>query len=317
MKVLVSGGAGFLGSYLCEALLKKGRDVICVDNLITGTKSNIEHLLKNRKNIFIKHDVTKTFPKSTNKKLKAIGEIYHLASPASPRDYFAHPLETMLTNSEGTLNLLKLAEANKAKFLFASTSEVYGDPKEHPQKESYHGNVNPLTLRAAYDESKRFGEALTMLFIKKYNLDGRITRIFNTYGPRMRIGDGRPIPTFITQALKGQPLTVHGTGLQTRSFCFVSDLIEGIILAMEKKGTRGGVFNLGNPDERSIMEVAKIIKDLIRKDGKVIFVKRYPNDPERRCPDISKAKKILGWKPKVSLEEGLLKTIKYYRNLKK
>lgn len=317
MKVLVSGGAGFLGSHLCDALIKKGCEVICIDNLITGTKNNISHLLKNPNFTFINHDIVQSFLKAVDRQLSAVSQIYHLASPASPKDYFSHPLETMLTNSEGTLNLLKLAKANKAKFLFASTSEVYGDPLEHPQKESYHGNVNPLTLRAAYDESKRFGEALTMLFIKKYDLDGRIARIFNTYGPRMRIGDGRPIPTFITQALKGQPLTVHGTGLQTRSFCFVSDLIEGIILAMEKKGTRGGVFNLGNPDERSIIEIAKIIKKLVRKDAKIVYVERYPNDPERRCPDITKAKNILHWEPKVSLRNGLKKTIDYFKELTK
>lgn len=312
-KVLVSGGAGFLGSHLCEELLKKGYQVLSLDNLLTGKKENVESLFNNPNFTFSRHDIVKPLKENFVK----IDQIYHLASPASPKDYFSHPLETMLTNSEGTFNLLNLAKKNKAKFLFASTSEVYGNPLEHPQKESYHGNVSSTTLRATYDESKRFGEALTMLFVNKYDLDARIVRIFNTYGPRMRIDDGRPIPTFINQALKGNPLTIHGTGKQTRSFCFVSDLIGGVILAMEKKGTNREVFNLGNPDERSIIEIAKIVKGLTRKDAKMLFVERYPDDPERRCPDIAKAQKILGWKPKVSLEEGLLKTIEYYKNFKK
>lgn len=302
-----------MGSHLCEELLKKGYQVLSLDNLLTGKKENVESLFNNPNFTFSRHDIVKPLKENFVK----IDQIYHLASPASPKDYFSHPLETMLTNSEGTFNLLNLAKKNKAKFLFASTSEVYGNPLEHPQKESYHGNVSSTTLRATYDESKRFGEALTMLFVNKYDLDARIVRIFNTYGPRMRIDDGRPIPTFINQALKGNPLTIHGTGKQTRSFCFVSDLIGGVILAMEKKGTNREVFNLGNPDERSIIEIAKIVKGLTRKDAKMLFVERYPDDPERRCPDIAKAQKILGWKPKVSLEEGLLKTIEYYKNFKK
>lgn len=310
MKILVTGGAGFLGSNLCEALLDKNYEVVCVDNLITGNKKNIEEFLKDKKFVFIKHDVVELL----NKNLGKIDQIYHLASPASPKDYFAYPLETMMTSSQGTYNLLKLACKLSAKFLFASTSEVYGDPKVHPQKETYSGNVDPTVLRSAYDESKRFAEAQTMLFVRKYDLDARIVRIFNTYGPRMRLDDGRPMPTFINQVLQQKPLTIQGDGKQTRSFCFVSDLVDGLILAMEKAGTRGEVFNLGNPDERSIIDLAKIIKDTLKSKSEIVFVERYPNDPERRRPDIAKARKILGWEPKISLEKGLDKTINYFKN---
>lgn len=313
MTILVSGGAGFLGSNLCEKLLENNYRVICVDNLITGSKSNIRDLLGNKNFTFVEHDVTQPL----SEKLGQIDQIYHLASPASPKDYFAHPLETMLTNSQGTHNLLNLAKANKAKFLYASTSEIYGDPKEHPQKETYHGNVDPTTLRAAYDESKRFGEALTMLYVRKHNLDARIIRIFNTYGPRMRSDDGRPMPTFINQALNGKPLTIQGDGKQTRSFCYVSDLVDGIISAMEKENTKGEVFNLGNPDERSIIELAEIIKSLINPALKIIYVERYPDDPERRKPDIEKAGRVLGWKPQTSLKEGLNQTINYFKRASK
>lgn len=311
MRILVAGGAGFLGSHLCQALLKKGHQVICLDNLITGSEKNIKDFLTNPNFSFLKHDITKPL-----KNLGKIDQIYHLASPASPKDYFKYPQETLLTNSIGTLNLLELAKNTKAKFLFASTSEVYGDPKEHPQKETYRGNVDPFCLRSCYDESKRFAESLIYTYIYKYNLDARIVRIFNTYGPKMRIDDGRPMPTFIIQARERKPLTVQGNGKQTRSFCYVQDLIEGIILAMEKSKTKGEVFNLGNPDERSIIEIANIIKKLVNPKAKLQFVKRYPNDPQRRCPDISKAKKILGWQPKVGLEEGLKKTIQYFNILK-
>jgi dTDP-glucose 4,6-dehydratase/UDP-glucuronate decarboxylase len=316
MKILVSGGAGFLGSHLCEALLKKGHQVICLDNLITGSQENIKDFLKNPNFSFIKHDIAQAFSKNLKSQISNLKSIYHLASPASPKDYFRYPLETLLTNSIGTLNLLELAKNERAKFLFASTSEVYGDPKEHPQKETYTGNVNPFSQRSCYDESKRFAESLIYTYINKYGLDARIVRIFNTYGPKMRIDDGRPMPTFINQAQEGKPLTIQGDGKQTRSFCYVSDMIEGIILAMEKLKAKGEVFNLGNPDERSIMEIARIIKKLINPKIKMVFVKRYPDDPQRRCPDISKAKRILGWQPKVGLEEGLKKTIKYFNILK-
>jgi len=315
MRILVSGGAGFLGSHLCEALLKKGHKVICVDNLITGSEKNIKDFLTDPNFSFLKHDITRSFSKNLKSQISNLKSIYHLASPASPKDYFKYPLETMLTNSIGTLNLLELAIKTEAKFLFASTSEIYGDPKEHPQKETYTGNVNPFSLRSCYDESKRFAESLIYTYIHKYNLDARVIRIFNTYGPKMRADDGRVISTFIDQAQKGKPLTIHGDGKQTRSFCYVSDLIEGMILAMEKPKTKGEVFNLGNPDERSIIEVAKIIKQLVNPKAKMVFVDRYPNDPQRRCPDISKTLKVLGWRPKISLEQGLAETIKYFNIL--
>jgi len=311
MTILVSGGAGFIGSHLCEALLKKNHQVICVDSLITGAEKNIKDFLTNPNFFFLKHDITKPLPKNLGK----IDQIYHLASPASPKDYFKYPLETLLTNSIGTQNLLELARANRAKFLFASTSEVYGDPKEHPQKETYRGNVDPFCLRSCYDESKRFAESLVYTYIHKYNLDARVIRIFNTYGPKMRIDDGRLMPTFINQALRGEPITVQGDGKQTRSFCYVQDLVDGIILAMEKPKTKGEVFNLGNPDERSIIELAKVIRDLINPKSKFVFVERYPNDPEKRRPNIEKAKEVLGWQPKVMLKEGLKKIIKYFSEI--
>ena len=318
MKVLVAGGAGFIGSHLCERILKDNHEVFCIDNLLTGSKKNICHLLPNKKFHFFKHDVIEPLPQKVAKiKFSAI---FHLASPASPNpesplSYLRYPTETLLVNSVGTLNLLKLALKNKAKFLFASTSEIYGDPKISPQKEDYWGNVNPNGIRSCYDEAKRFGEAMTANFIRNQKIDGRIIRIFNTFGPRMDKNDGRVIVNFINQVLEGKPLTIYGRGQQTRSFCYIDDLIEGLTLAMFKPQTKGEVINLGNSEEYTILQLAKIITQLIKDDEKIIFKPLPVDDPTNRCPDISKAKKLLGWQPKVSLKEGLLKTIEYFRRI--
>lgn len=310
-KVVVAGGAGFIGSHLCDYLINKGFYVICIDNLLTGSMKNTSHLLGNKNFKFINADVLDF---STYHQLSA-DYIFHLASPASPVDYQNYPEETALANTFGTLNMLKLAVKNKAKFLFVSTSEIYGDPKEHPQKESYWGNVNTLGPRSCYDEGKRFGETLTYIFVKKYKLDARVIRIFNTYGPRMQKDDGRVVSNFINQALEGKPLTIYGKGDQTRSFCFITDLIDGISKAMFSKGTEGKVFNLGNPEEYSILDLAKKIKKLTASDSPIVFKKLPKDDPVKRKPDISMAKKALTWEPKVSLHEGLVKTIGYYNNI--
>lgn len=309
--VLVTGGAGFLGSHLCEYLLKKGYFVCCLDNLLTGSEKNISHLMDNKNFKFINADISDL----SNHQSLVTNYIFNLASPASPVDYQNHPEETALTNSVGTYNLLKLAVKNKAKFLMASTSEIYGDPKEHPQKESYWGNVNTFGVRSCYDESKRFSETLVHVFIHKYNLDARIIRIFNTYGPRMQKDDGRVVSNFINQALAGDFLTVYGKGMQTRSFCYVSDLIEGIYKAMFSKDTSGEIFNLGNPEEYTMLELAKKILKLTGSKSKMVFNPLPKDDPTKRCPDITKAKQVLGWSPKVSVTEGLKKTIQYYKTL--
>lgn len=306
---MVTGGAGFIGSHLCDYLIGKGYKVICLDNLITGSKKNIEHLLNNPNFEFIKADVSQ--PITYN--LLPIRYLFHLASPASPVDYQNYPEETLLANSEGTLKMLKLALQSGAKILVASTSEVYGNPKEHPQKESYWGNVNSFGPRACYDESKRFGEAATYVYLNKYGIDARIIRIFNTYGPRMRKDDGRVISNFVNQAIKNEQVTIYGEGTQTRSFCFVSDMVAGIYQAMFAKAARGEVFNLGNPEEYSMSNLAKKIREMIGSKSEIVFKPLPPDDPTRRCPDIGKAKRILGWEPKISVDEGLQKTIEYYR----
>lgn len=304
MKSIVTGGAGFLGSHLVDKLLERGDEVLALDNLITGDLKNIDHLKDNPKFSFQQLDVSEPLHIHFEPQ-----EIYHLASPASPnlnspKSYHALPFETMLVNSTGTWNLAHLAVHTKAKFLFASTSEVYGDPLEHPQKESYQGNVSTTGPRSVYDESKRFGETITAAFVRSKGLDGRIIRIFNTYGPRMA-EDGRVVVEFIKAALENKPFPVFGDGKQTRSFMYVSDLIEGIVLAMEKGGV-GEIFNLGNPDEFTILEFAEKIKKLTKSSSRVEFVEELPeDDPLQRCPDISKAKHDLGWEPKVKLEEGL------------
>lgn len=317
--VLVTGGAGFIGSHLCEKLLNDGYKVIAIDNFITGDRANVSKLTSNLSFEFIEKDITKDLLDIENK-LKDIEYIFHLASPASPnkkspKSYIAFPIETLLVNSIGTFNLLTLAHKINAKFLFASSSEVYGDPDVSPQKEDYFGNVNPNGVRSVYDEAKRFGEAMTLGFVRKYHVDGRIIRIFNTYGPKMQKDDGRVVSNFINQALAGTPITVYGDGKQTRSLCFVSDMVDGIAKAMLTDGTKGEVINLGNPNERTILEIAEMIKEMMESSSQISFEALPQDDPKKRNPNISKAKSLLFWTPKVSLEEGLNKTIDYFKAL--
>ena len=308
MNALVTGGAGFIGSWLCDRLIEEGYEVICVDNLSSGRKDNVSHLLPNPRFKLIEHDVAKSLEVK-----KRIDYVFHLASRASPADFEKYSIDILLTNSMGTHNMLELAREKNAKFLLASSSEVYGDPEVHPQPEDYRGNVSPIGPRSCYDEGKRFSESLAMSFHKKYGLDVRIARIFNTYGPKMRPDDGRVISNFVVQALKAQPITVYGNGSQTRSFCYVPDLVEGLMKLMFTDGLAGEVVNLGNPDEVSILETANLIKNLTGSNSKIVFRPLPRDDPVRRKPDISKAKKILGWEPATELEEGLRKTIEYFR----
>ncbi len=307
---VVTGGAGFIGSNLCEALLGKGHKVYCIDNLLTGTEKNIDPLKTNPDFTFIKWDVTNDMPVLPN-----VDYVFHLASPASVPDYQKYDEETALVNSIGTRNLLKFAKAYNAKFLFTSTSEVYGDPKEHPQKETYWGNVNPNGVRACYDESKRFGEMITMLYIRNKGVDGRIARIFNTYGPKMRKDDGRVISNFINQALEGKPITIYGEGKQTRSFCYIFDQVAGLMAMMFGDNTKGEVVNIGNPEEYTVLDLANKIKAMTGSKSEIVYAELPKDDPTQRKPDISKAQTLLGWKPIVSVDEGLKKTIEYYKSL--
>jgi dTDP-glucose 4,6-dehydratase len=316
--VVVAGGAGFIGSHLCKRLLDEGHAVYCIDNLITGAKENIEPFLNNPQFTFLEFDLGKQSD-TLSDSFKDVDYIFHLASPASPnkkseRSYINFPIETLLANSTGTYNLLNLARQKGAKFLFASTSEVYGNPNVSPQPETYFGNVNPNGVRSVYDEAKRFGEAMTFGYHRKHGVDVRIVRIFNTYGPHMQKDDGRVVSTFINQALEGEPLTIFGDGSQTRSFCYVDDMVEALIKALFTQGTDGQVINLGNPDERKIDEIATIVKDLVGSESEVIHEPLPEDDPLQRKPDISKAKSLLGWEPEVSLEDGLRKTIAYFRS---
>jgi len=307
---LVTGGAGFIGSHLCDFLIEKGFVVIAVDNLITGSENNIKHLMGKDNFKFVKADVV------TDKlDIGGVDFIFHLASPASPVDYQNHPEETLLVNSVGTLNILNLVKKKNIKVLIASTSEVYGDPKEHPQKETYWGNANSYGPRACYDESKRFAEAATYVFINKYKIDARVIRIFNTYGPRMQKDDGRVISNFVNQFIVNKPVTIYGDGKQTRSFCFVSDMVLGIYKAMFEEGTRGEVINLGNPEECTMLDLARKISEIAGVKYETIYKPLPPDDPMQRKPDISKAKKLLGWEPKVPISEGLRKTIEYYKSI--
>jgi len=305
LKILVTGGAGFIGSHLCDFLLKKVHYVICADNLLTGDIKNIKHNLQNKRFEFMKHDVTKPLKISGR-----IDYVLHFASPASPVDYMNYPLETLDVGSLGTKNLLELARKKKARFLLASTSEVYGDPKVSPQSEEYFGNVNPIGPRSVYDEAKRFAEALTSAYVREKLVDARIVRIFNTYGPRMGLDDGRVVPNFIKQALTGQPLTVYGDGSQTRSFCYVSDMVSGIYKLMYTK--MAGPINIGNPKELKVNEFANVILKLTGSRSKIVYKPLPQDDPKQRRPDISKAKKELGWAPEVELEEGLKRTIEWF-----
>ncbi|HON07162.1 MAG TPA: SDR family oxidoreductase [Verrucomicrobiota bacterium] len=302
---VVTGGAGFLGSNLVDLLLNKGHRVIALDNLITGNIRNIAHLAGNENFQFIKQDVTEYIFLD-----EPVDYVWHFASPASPVDYLELPIQTLKVGSLGTHKALGLAREKGARFLLASTSEVYGDPLVHPQREDYWGNVNQIGLRGCYDEAKRFGEAITMAYHREHNLETRIVRIFNTYGPRMRMNDGRVVPSFITQALKNKPITIQGDGCQTRSFCYVSDLIDGIYKLMMSDEVLP--VNIGNPQEMTILEFARKVIQLTGSRSKIIFKPPLPDDPKQRRPDISKAKKILRWEPVVTLEEGLLKTIEFF-----
>jgi len=307
LKIVVTGGAGFIGSHLCARLLDEGHSVLCADNFITGAERNIAALRSHPHFSFLQQDVTKVFDFEAN-------AIFHLASPASPVGYMEHPIETILVNSQGTYQMLEQARKQDAFFLVASTSEAYGDPLVHPQREDYWGNVNPIGPRACYDESKRLGETLTMEYYRQYRLNARIVRIFNTYGPNSQINDGRMIPNFITQALRNEPLTIYGDGNITRSICYVSDLVDGLMRAMFQPDTAGEVFNLGNTEEHTVLEYAHTIIRLCEASSSIIFESNRVDDPERRRPDISKAQQILGWQPRVSLEAGLRRTIEWFSN---
>ena len=310
MRILVTGGAGFLGSHLCDRLLAEGHEVIAMDNFVTGNSRNIAHLETDRRFHFIEHNVTRFIPIEGD-----LDAVLHFASPASPIDYLELPIQTLKVGSLGTHNALGLALAKGARFLLASTSEVYGDPLVHPQPETYWGNVNPIGPRGVYDEAKRFAEALTMAYQRAHGVPTRIVRIFNTYGERMRPRDGRVVPALIGQALAGEPMTVFGDGSQTRSFCYVSDLIDGIyrLLMSEERNP----VNIGNPKELSVLEFAKTIRELTGTSSEIVLRPLPVDDPRVRQPDITKARTKLGWEPKVELREGLVKTIEYFRSILK
>lgn len=308
MRILITGGAGFLGSHLCDRFLAEGHTVIAMDNLITGTTRNIEHLAGHDRFLFIKHDVTNYIYVEGN-----LDAVLHFASPASPIDYLTYPIQTLKVGALGTHKALGLAREKRARFLLASTSEIYGDPLVHPQPEGYWGNVDPIGPRGVYDEAKRFAEAMTMAYHRYHRVDTRIARIFNTYGPRMRLDDGRVVPNFVAQALRNEPLTVYGDGSQTRSFCYVDDLIEGIYRLL-MSGENEPV-NLGNPHEISIAEFADLINELTGNPAGKVFLKhkRIEGDPQTRRPDISKARRVLGWEPTVDIRDGLARTIEYFK----
>ncbi len=305
MRVLVTGGAGFLGSHLCDVLIGEGHAVVCVDNLITGRLRNLDGLRNEPRFTFHQHDICDPFDYG------AVDYVFELASPASPIDYITYGIETLKVGSLGTLNSLELARKYNAKFLISSTSECYGDPLEHPQKESYWGHVNPIGPRSVYDESKRFSEALTMAFHRYYKLDTRMVRIFNTYGPRLQLNDGRVISNFMCQALRGDDLTVYGDGSQTRSFCYVADEIDGI-LRLSRSDEHGPV-NIGNPGEFTIRECAEEVLKVTGSKSQIAFNPLPQDDPKQRCPDITKAKALLGWEPKIDLETGLKLSLDYFR----
>ena len=307
MRALITGAAGFIGSHLCDYLLAQGWQVVGMDNLATGRKDNLAHLLNGETFQFIQHDVTKYIDL-----VGPLDAVLHLASPASPVDYLELPIQTLKVGALGTHNCLGLALAKGARFLLASTSEVYGDPEVHPQPEDYWGRVNPIGQRGVYDEAKRFAEALTMAYHRVHGVQTHIARIFNTYGPRMRLNDGRVVPNFIAQALEGKPLTVYGDGSQTRSFCYVSDMIRGLILLLDSHEAEP--VNLGNPQEISILELAHLVNRLAQNRAGIVHLdRRIPGDPQVRRPDIAKAHRVLGWEPRIDLEEGLTKTIEWFR----
>jgi len=304
-RILVTGAAGFLGSHLCDALLASGHSVVAVDNLLTGRKENLQHLARDSKFEFVERDICKPFD------LGHVDQIYHLASPASPVDYMTHGIATLKVGSEGTFNALELARKYSARFFLSSTSECYGDPLEHPQKESYWGHVNPIGPRSVYDESKRFSEAATMAAHRYWKVDVRIVRIFNTYGPRMQLNDGRVVPNFMKQALRGEPLTVYGDGSQTRSFCYVSDEIDGFLRLMGSSEVLP--INIGNPSEFTILECAKQVLKITGSKSSIKYEPLPQDDPKQRRPDITKARQLLGWEPKIDLETGLKLSLPYFQ----
>jgi nucleoside-diphosphate-sugar epimerase len=312
MLVLVTGGAGFIGSHLVERLLEQGHRVVVADNFITGLASNLDHLAGSSALRLVSQDMTQ--PLSPELRDLPLDRIYNLASPASPRGYGRFPIETLLVNSVGTYRALELARLSGARFLQASTSEVYGDPLVHPQVEEYWGNVNPNGPRACYDEGKRFAESIVMEYVRQHGVDARIARIFNCYGPRCHPADGRVVPSFCVQALENRPITVYGDGQQTRSFCYVSDLVSGFIALMETDGLQGEVVNLGNPAEHTILEFAEKIIELTASTGGIVYAPLPQDDPQRRKPDIDKARSLLNWRPEVALEDGLARTIAYFQD---
>ncbi|NUO07270.1 MAG: SDR family oxidoreductase [Candidatus Brocadia sp.] len=307
MRTVITGGAGFIGSHLCDYLIEKGHQIICIDSLLTGKVENISHLMGNDQFRFIKHNVSDYIYVDGR-----VDNVLHFASPASPSDYLEFPIQTLKVGSLGTLHSLGLAKAKKARFLLASTSEVYGDPQIHPQREDYWGHVNPVGPRGVYDEAKRFAEAMTMAYHRYHGVDTRIVRIFNTYGPRMRVKDGRALPNFMCQALRGEDITVFGSGLQTRSFCYASDLVDGIYRLL--LSNEHDPVNIGNPEEITICQLAREILALTGSKSKIIFKPLPVDDPKIRQPDISRAKMLLGWEPRVSREEGLRKTLGYFKD---
>lgn len=306
VRTVITGGAGFVGSHLCERMLNEGHEVICVDNLITGSLSNLEHLRGNDHFTYIRHDISHHLEIDG-----AVDNVLHFASPASPVDYLRHPIPTLKVGSLGTHNMLGLAKLKKSSYLLASTSEVYGDPEVHPQREDYWGHVNPIGVRGVYDEAKRFAEAMTMAYHRYHGVNTHIIRIFNTYGSRMRLDDGRVLPNFIGQALRGEPLTVYGDGSQTRSFCYVDDLVEGIVRLLSTDFHEP--VNLGNPNEVSILDFAKEILTLSSSKSPIIYKPLPQDDPKVRRPDIGRARQLLGWEPKVDRHEGLRRTMEYFR----
>ena len=307
-RTVVIGGAGFIGNSLCEKLLERGDEVVCVDNLSSGRRINISHMETNERMRFVKHDITEPLHIEGR-----IDNVYHLASMASPKDFMTHALDIALTGSLGTLNALQLAKEKKARLLFTSTSEVYGQPARHPQSEDYWGNVNPVGVRSCYDESKRFSEMLTTVFGSTHDIDVRIARIFNTYGPSMRPGDGRVVPNFVSQAIAGRPITVNGDGSQTRCFCYIDDMVDGLMRLMDRDGLRNaGPINLGSDREITVLQLANMVRDATGSQSKIVFQEMPGDDPVRRRPDIRKAGQLLGWKPRTPLAEGLNCVIERY-----
>jgi dTDP-glucose 4,6-dehydratase len=311
LRIIVSGAAGFIPSHMCDRLLAEGHSVTGLDNFLTGSPRNIAHLQGHDRFRFLEHDVTTALPESLGR--EKADTVLHMASPASPKDYLEHPIETLDVGSTGTRNMLELAKAHGARFLLTSTSECYGDPAVHPQVETYWGNVNPVGPRSCYDESKRFAEAITMAYHRAHGVRTNIARIFNTYGPRMQLNDGRVVPAFFDQALRGEPMTVFGDGSQTRSFCFVSDLVDGLFRLMQSEERYP--VNLGNPHEMTILQFAEGIKTLTGSNSPIVHKPLPEDDPKQRRPDIGKARRILGWEPKVPLEEGLRMTVDYFQGL--